>query len=167
MLHFIEFKDKRFDRSHDYNLIEFTENTIILCNNYQLLDTFANEIIKTVNRQAEYNDYFCEDKDIGMAKVDLVFALQRVIDINGQKITLGLEPSIIYKADKPEDIWFFDWSGSDKNKLLPPYKEFIYPMLIFKGSREVWKKGKNYLYDTICSGLYGCYDGDWIKDNML
>jgi hypothetical protein len=41
------------------------------------------------------------------AKLDLCFGLQRIIDINGQKITIGLEPAIIYKANKPEDIWLF------------------------------------------------------------
>lgn len=46
-------------------------------------------------------------KTRGKAKLDLCFGLQRIIDINGQKITIGLEPAIIYKANKPEDIWLF------------------------------------------------------------
>lgn len=56
------------------------------------MDTLTKEIINTVN---------------GKAELDLCFGLQRIIDINGQKITIGLEPAIIYKANKPEDIWLF------------------------------------------------------------
>lgn len=166
MLKGIEFKDKRFKTEEDYNVLgELTENTIILCNNYKLMDTLAREILNTVNGQAEYNDYWCDDEDIGKAKFDLNFGLQKVIDINGQKITLSLEPSIIYKANKPEDIWLFDYSGTDEIETLPKYQEFIYPMLIFKGSRKTWEDGKDAIYKTICNGRYGCYDGEWVDLN--
>lgn len=33
MLERIEFKDKRFRTEDDYNIIDFTDNTIILCSN--------------------------------------------------------------------------------------------------------------------------------------
>ena len=158
MLECIEFKEARFKKEDDYNLINFTENTVILCNNYRLMDTLCEEIINTVNEQAEYNDYWCEDADVGKAKVELRFGLQCIIDINGQKITIGLEPAIIYKANKAEDIWLFDCQTNDGK-----CEEFIYPMLIFKGSKEVWKEGKDAVYRTICAGMYGCYDGDWIN----
>lgn len=86
MLKRIEFKDERFKIEEDYNVLEeLTENTIILCNNYKLMDTLANEIIDTVNGEAEHNDYLCDEEDVGKAKFDLVFGLQRVIDINRQK----------------------------------------------------------------------------------
>lgn len=78
-----------------------------MCSDYKLMDTLAKEIINTVNGKAEYNDYYCVDEDEGKTKLDLCFGLQRIIDINGQKITIGLEPAIIYKANKPEDIWLF------------------------------------------------------------
>ena len=163
MLRAIEFKDKRFMTKKDNNLFSpITENTIILCNNYKLMDSLAKEIIDTVNGKAEYNEYDCDDEDVGQAKMWLSFGLQRVIDINGQKITLPLEPSIIYKANKPEDIWLFDYSGIDEIENLPKYQEFIYPMLIFKGSRKTWEDGKDAVYKTICNGRYGCYDGKWV-----
>lgn len=142
MLKYIEFKADRFTKEDYYNIIEFTENTIILCNSYNLMDTLATEIINTVNKKAEYNDYWCDDKDDGKAKLDLCFGLQRVIDINGQKISIGLEPAIIYKANKLEDIWLFDYRGCDKIETLPKYEEFIYPMLIFKGSKKHGKMEK-------------------------
>ena len=126
------------------------------------MDTLATEIINTVNKKAEYNDYWCDDKDDGKAKLDLCFGLQRVIDINGQKISIGLEPAIIYKANKLEDIWLFDYRGCDKIETLPKYEEFIYPMLIFKGSKKTWEDGKDAVYQTICNGRYGCYDAKWI-----
>lgn len=159
MLRGIRFNHKRFKTEEDYNLlVGLTENTIVLCNNYKLMDTLADEILDTVNGQAEYNDYDCDDEDVGKAIFDLKFGLQRVIDINGQKITLGLEPAIIYKANKAEDIWLFDWKGKNEK-----YREFIYPMLIFKGSHKVWEDGKNIVYEYICNGKYGCYDGAWVN----
>lgn len=158
MLERIEFRDKRFRTEDDYNIIDFTDNTIILCSNYKLMDSLAKEIINTVNGTAEYNDYWCDDTDINAAKLDLCFGLQRIIGINGQKITLALEPAIIYKAGKIEDIWLFNCRGKE-NK----YEEFIYPISIFKGSLEVWDSGKDNVYKTICSGQYGCYDGSWVN----
>lgn len=162
MLEAIEFKADRFKKEENYNVIEFTKNTIILCNNYQLMDSLAKEILNTVNGEAEYNDYWCDDEDAGKAKFDLCFGLQRVIDINGQKITIGLEPAIIYKANKAEDIWLFDYRGDNKVGTLPKYEEFVYPMLIFKGSKKTWEDGKDAVYQTICNGRYGCYSGKWV-----
>ena len=155
MLESIEFKVDRFKKEEDYNVIEFTENTIILCNNCQLMNTLAEEIFNTVNGEAEYNDYWCDNEDIGKAKLDLCFGLQWVIDINGQKITIGLEPAIIFKANKPEDIWFFDVNGYGQ--------EVIYPMLIFKGSRQIWEIGKYEVYKMTCNGQFGCYNGDFVN----
>lgn len=123
------------------------------------MDTLAKEIINTINGKAEYNDYYCDD---GKAKLDLCFGLQRIIDIHGQKITIGLESAIIYKANKPEDIWFFTWKRCDEIGSFPKYQEYIYPMLIFKGSRSTWNDGKDAVYQTICNGRYGCYNGKWI-----
>lgn len=155
MLEEIEFKADRFEKRENCNVIEFTENTIILCNNADLKHSLALEIFNTVNGDAEYNDYWCDNEDVGKAKYLIDFGLQTIIDINGQKITLGIEPSLIYKADKPEDIWFFDENGYDK--------ESLWPMLIFKGSRDVWNSGKDEVYKTICAGRYGCYDGKWVN----
>ena len=164
MLRAIEFKDKRFRTKEDYNLFSsITENTIILCNNYQLMDSLAKEIMNTVNGKAEYNDYDCDDEDVGAAKMWLSFGLQRIIDINGQRITLALEPAIIYKANDIKDIWFFDCRENDKVESLPPYEEFIYPMMIFKGSQEVWDSGKDEVYKIICNGRYGTYNGEWVN----
>lgn len=163
MLRAIEFKDKRFITKDDYNLLSpLTENTIILCNNYKLMDSLAKEILNTVNGKAEYNDYDCDDEDVGNAKMWLQFGLQRVIDINGQRITLALEPAIIYKANDIKDIWFFDYRGTDEIDTLPPYEEFIYPMFIFKGSQQVWNDGKDEVYKIICNGRYGTYNGMWV-----
>lgn len=35
-------------------------------------------------------------------------------------------------------------------------------MLIFKGSKSTWNDGKDAVYQTICNGRYGCYNGKWI-----
>lgn len=152
------FKDKRFDTNDDNNLMyQITENTIILCANFKLMKSLAEEIINTINGGAEYNDYDCDEEDVGKAKYELNFGLQKVIDINGQKIILCLEPAMIYKAKSIKDIWFIDWVGDEED-----YKEQIYPMTIFKGSHEVWDKGMDEVYKTIVNGRYGCYDGKWV-----
>ena len=104
----------------------------------------------------------CDDEDIGNAKVLFRFGLQCVIEIGDQHITLALEPAAIYKANDVEDIWFIDWGGSDEIEAFPPYEEFIYPMTIFKGSRQVWEDGKDEVYKAICNGRYGCYSGKWV-----
>ena len=146
MLRAIEFTDKRFKKEEDYNLLSpISNNCIILCNNYKLMDSLAKEILDTVNGKAEHNVYNCDDEDVGKAKMWLSFGLQRVIDINGQRITLSLEPAIIYKADNIDDVWLFDWKGNDEFGVRP-YHEFIYPLGIFKGSYEVWNDGKDEIY---------------------
>lgn len=157
----IQFNDKRFKEKDDYNLFNpLTQNTIIICHDYKLMDSLAKEICSTINGAAEHNNYDCEDNDIGNAKTILSFGLQRIIDINGQRITLALEPAIIYKAKEIGDIWFFDWSGGAAGTV---YNEFIYPMTIFKGSQEEWNNGLDEIYKTICNGRYGTYDGRWVN----
>lgn len=163
MLRYVEFTGRRFKKEEDYNVLgELTNNTIILCNNWKIMQTLTDEIIKTVNGEAEYNNYDCDDEDVGNAKTLIRFGLQSIIGIGDQRITLALEPSIIYKANNIEDIWFIDWSGNDEIEEFPPYKESIYPMLVFKGSRKVWEDGKDEVYKTICNGRYGCFNGKWI-----
>lgn len=158
MVEAILFNDKRFDTKDDNNLMcPITENTIILCANYRLMNSLAEEIVNTINGKAEYNDYNCNEEDIGKAKYELNFGLQKVIDVNGQKIILCLEPAMIYRAKQIKDIWFADWVGKDDD-----YKESVYPMTIFKGSKEIWDSGLDKVYKTIVNGRYGCYDGSWI-----
>ena len=168
----IKFKDKRFETKDDNNwLCEITENIIIICNNPRLMYSFAEEIVNTINGKAEYNDYYCDDSDVGKAKYELNFGLQKVININGQKIVLGLEPSLVYKAKQLEDIWFLDCVGSKYNERdewssdleVNTYKESIYPLLVFKGSKDDWNNGLDRIYRNLCGGRYGCYDGNWTK----
>ena len=167
MVSCIEFKHKRFEVKDCNNLLEpITNNCIIICNNHKVMESLAKEIVDTINGNAEYNDYWCDEEDAGKARYDLNFGLQKVIDINGQKITLALEPAVIYKAKKIEDIWFFDWSGLDKEGF-PPYKESIYPLTIFKGSHDKWEEGLDAIYKMICNGRYGTYDGKWITSGEL
>lgn len=155
MLEYIEFKSDKFVDNEEYNCIsELTRNTIILCNNYKIMDFLSKEIINTVDKESEYNNYWCDDEDDYNAKLSLCFGLQRIIELKEQKITLALEPSIIYKAIIPEDIWFCDIKD---NKII------IYPMLMFKGSYKTWENGKDEVYKTVCSGQYGCYDGKFFN----
>lgn len=162
MVEGIVFKADRFRKADDYNRIYFKMNTVILCKNYKLMDSLTKEIVNTINGNAEYNDYCCDDEDTGKAVLEFSYGLQRIIDINGQKISIGLEPSLIYKANEAEDVWLFDSIGTNEIDNLPRYEEFIYPMLVFKGSNDVWKRGKDATYKMICNGRYGCYTGEWV-----
>ena len=56
MLEIVELKAERFKKEEDYNVINFTENTIILCKNCKLMHGRTEEILNTVNQKAEYND---------------------------------------------------------------------------------------------------------------
>lgn len=162
----IEFTDKRFETKENNNVIEFyTNNCIILCCDLNIMNSLAEEIFNTINGKAEYNNYCCDDNDIGKAKYEMNFGLQKIIDVNGQKITLALEPSIVYKAKDIRDIWFAEWFGSKDDKGFSPYKESVYPMLIFKGSRDVWNEGLDAVYRMIVNGRYGTYDGSWTNLN--
>lgn len=158
MLQGIEFTGDRFKKTDDDNIFSgLTDNTIVICSDYEHMASLAEEILKTVNGEAEYNDYCCDEEDIGAAKYVLNFRLQKVIDINGQRITLCLEPAMVYKAKTIKDIWFFTWGGKDAN-----YKESIYPMVVFKGAGELFDEGLDTVYKQIVSGCYGTYDGKWI-----
>lgn len=155
MLVGIEFIGDKFKTKDDNNILsELTENTIIICNNNRAMFAVANEILDTVNQRAEHNNYCCDDEDVGTARVTFSYGLQSVIDINGQKITMALEPAMIYKAKRIEDVWFLD---EEDGKLI------IYPMNIFKGSQQAWDEGIDAVYAMVCGGRYGAYDGNWVQ----
>ena len=157
MLEDILFKAERFTENNNC-MAELTDNTIILCSNYKVMDSLADEIVNTVNGEAEYNDYYCETEDIGSAQFTLSFGLQRVIEINTQKIILCLEPAMIYRAKQIEDIWFAT-STDDGDK----YKEAVYALTSFIKSKDIYARGLDEVYKCIVAGRFGCYDGSWIK----
>lgn len=145
MLTGIEFNHERFKKENEYNLLTpITKNCIIICNSYKIMNGLAEEIINTVNGKAEYNNYVCDDEDIGKARYEIDCDLQKVIDINGQKITLALESAIVYKATDIEDIWFFDCIN--RNGI---YEEFIYSITEFKSIYEIWDKGLDTIYKMV------------------
>ena len=157
MLEDILFKAKRFAENNNC-MAELTNNTIILCSNYKVMDSLADEIVKTVNGEAEYNDYYCEDEDVGNAKFTMSFGLQRTIEINDQKIILCLEPAMIYRAKHIEDIWFATSTGEGDN-----YKAAVYALTSFIKSKDIYTAGLDEVYKCIVAGRFGCYDGSWIK----
>lgn len=154
MLDYIEFKNGTFDNEHNLFGGQLTKNTIVLCNSYETMDFLHSKIVDVINELSEEDgiEYYCEDEDVCQAKTVLCFGLQRVVKINEQTITLALEPSIIYKADSIEDIWFID-------KVHDKYS--IFSMDRFVGSHDKWNEGKDEVYKYIVNGRYGCYDGNW------
>ena len=157
MLEDILFKAKRVTENNNC-MAELTDNTIILCSDYKVMDSLADEIVNTVNGEAEYNDYYCKDEDVGNAKFTMSFGLQRTIEINNQKIILCLEPAMIYRAKQIEDIWFATSVGEGDN-----YKEAVYALTSFIKSKDIYAAGLDEVYKCIVAGRFGCYDGSWIK----
>lgn len=149
----ILFTDKRFDAKNESNyMYELTKNTIILCTNQELLCSLGQEILDTINDKTK-NCYDCDVKDVGKAKIIIRNRLHMVIDVNGQTITLCLEPAMVYKAKEIDDIWFFT-----KVKINGNYKECIYPLSSFEGTEKVWKAGGlNSIYLGIVCGRYGTF----------
>lgn len=158
MLNAIRINDERFDMEQN-TLAELTDNTIILCRNFDMMSTLAGDIVRAINKKGDYYDYICDDEDIGKAKYDVKLFLQKTIDINGQKITLCLEPAMVYRAKRIEDIWFLDYGYPNNQK-----SEQIYPLTAFKGARELWESGLDAVYTQIAIGRYGGYNGEWISD---
>ena len=158
MLNAIRICDERFDKEQN-TLAELTDNTIILCRNFDMMSTLAGDIVRAINKKGDYYDYICDDEDIGKAKYDVKLFLQKTIDINGQKISLCLEPAMVYRAKRIEDIWFLDYGYPNNQK-----SEQIYPLTAFKGARELWESGLDAVYTQIAIGRYGGYNGEWISD---
>lgn len=113
MVNAIQFNLTRFNLHNDNNLLELTNNTIILYPNTDIMISLSDEIFNTINGKAEYNDYWCDESDIGKETAPIRFSLLTLINVNNQKITLSIEPSIIYKANSIDDIWFIDYIGKD------------------------------------------------------
>ena len=159
MVNGILFKDSTFDTTQDNNLMyPLTENTIILCQDYKLMDNISHDIINIINGKEKLSDYDCSEDDVGKAKYEFNFGLQRVIDINGQKIILCLEPAMIYRATKPEDIWFAGWVDVDGI-----IKKSVYPMLTYMGSMDIWNQGLNAVYKKISCGSFGYFTGSRVN----
>ena len=133
---------------------ELTDNTIIICQSWELMYSVANEIFNTVNGEAEYNDYFCDDGDVGKANFFLQFRLNSALRINKQQITLALEPAIIYKAKNIKDVWFCEQTEEGKT---------IYALTEFKGCNEFWDKGLDEMYKMVAGNRFGGYDGEWLS----
>ena len=160
MLRGIRINDDRFLRDDESNVLsELTDNTIIICRNYEMMEALAEDIVKTVNGNVERHDYDCDDEDIGKARYRINFFLQKTIGINDQTITLCLEPAMVYKAKCIEDIWFLDYGYPNNQK-----SEQIYPLTAFKGARKLWESGLDAVYTQISIGRYGGYNGEWISD---
>jgi hypothetical protein len=118
-------------------------------------DKVNDEILNTINGTAEYNDYACDESDVGTGKVVMLGGLQRMLSIGDQTITTGIEPALVYKAKSDEDIWFADTIITEDGK----EKILIYPMTHFKGHKDVWSEGLDSVYFYVAGGRYGAYDG--------
>lgn len=141
---------------YSYNeMVELTNNTIIICNSVPTHITLSEEILNTINGNAEYNDYICGGSDLGTGQVRMFGGLQRMLSIGDQTITTGIEPALVYKAKSVEDIWFADTIKTEDGK----EKIIIYSMTAFKGHRDVWSEGLDSVYFYVAGGRYGAYDG--------
>lgn len=161
MLRGIRFNSGQFDKT-DYNNTfgELTENTIVICRNFDMKKALEQEIRATVNGRTECNDYDCDDEDIGRAEYGINTYLQTVIEINNQKIILCLEPAMVYTAKSIKDIWFLD-----RRKVGNDYLYTLIPFYAYRGAEDTWAKGLDSIYAQITIGRYGGYTGEWIDDS--
>lgn len=156
----IQFNDEQFDATDYHNIFgELTENTVVFCRNFDMMKAFAQKIVDTINGKAEYNIYDCGEEDIGRARYDISVYLTTVIKVNNQKITLCLEPAMIYTAKRIEDVWFLD-----ERKVGDNYLWTIDPLAGYKGAKNIWEGGLDSVYAQITIGRYGGYTGEWIDD---
>lgn len=119
MLKYLEIFDKKFIRDNNYNLLSFrgnlTDNVIIKCKTYDVVDYIATIILETVNNvetsnieENIYTHFCCDDEDIDNARVDIIdLGLEEIIiKINKQTIIISTRPEIILKVKNKKDLWF-------------------------------------------------------------
>jgi hypothetical protein len=104
----------------------------------------------------------CDNEDYNILYKDrcfIEFGLTTIFNLYNQRITLSVEPSVIYKANKLEDIWLVETDIDERF-----YS--VFPILDFESSDKVFNKGLDEVYKMIVSGRYGCYDGSWVKQTI-
>ena len=119
MLKYLEIFDKKFIRDNNYNLLSFrgnlTDNVIIKCKTFDVVDYIATIILETVNNVETSNieenihtHFCCDDEDIDNARVDIIdLGLEEIIiKINKQTIIISTRPEIILKVKNKKDLWF-------------------------------------------------------------
>ena len=119
MLKYLEIFDKKFIRDNNYNLLSFrgnlTDNVIIKCKTYDVVDYIATIILETVNNVGTSNieenihtHFCCDDEDIDNARVDIIdLGLEEIIiKINKQTIIISTRPEIILRVKNKKDLWF-------------------------------------------------------------
>ena len=119
MLKYLEIFDKKFIRDNNYNVLSFrgnlTDNVIIKCKTFDVVDYIATIILETVNNVETSNieenihtHFCCDDEDIDNARVDIIdLGLEEIIiRINKQTITISTSPEIILRVKNKKDLWF-------------------------------------------------------------
>ena len=166
MIKGIQFYGKEWDRYNDDNcLVGLTNNTIILCNDLQIKskivnamnDMFEHELDNSEDFEFEYDD---EDDDISYEeKIFIDSDTITIFNLYNQKITISTEPSVVYKANFVNDIWFAIRTKNERYSCNfskeSPYLYSMYPMTIFRSSGKYFKKGLDRLYKDIINGCYG------------
>lgn len=157
MLRGIEFKSDRFNQEDEWNfLYELTNNTIILCNSTTIKRELTKEIKNTLNEQAEYNDYDCDEEDIRNCDTLIEFLPTTIFKIGEQTILFSVETTCVFKANDVHDIWFC-YEDENTNKIS------LEPLAIVKNSEEKWDDDIIKVYKDIYNGKYGTYNGDYLK----
>lgn len=153
----VEFVDKEFNHNEDYNImLELTNNTIILCDNPKIKNKLYSEFGKiwTGKCEEEGTNIYCnslDDTDRGipqLTKVHISYLPTTIVEIDGeQTITFTVELPHILQAKIAEDIWLAVENADETIS--------VYPMTIFKGYQDIWKKGIYEVYKYIAAGRYG------------
>ena len=163
MLEKIKFNSDKFDSTNS-ELLELTNNTIILCDNYLTKCVITREIMKSFNDE-NYDgcDYYYNYNDIYKVEVQympttiLKIQMKRMEEIIGknnniiykkpQRIIVTTECPFVLQCQSQNDLCFAESDNDDKIHL--------YHFTDFKGHEETFDKGLYYLYKEVLSGKYG------------
>ena len=166
MLQQIKFNSIQFD-SVDSELLQLTNNTIILCSDALTKRIIANEIMKSFDDENyEGCDYYYDDDDTYNIEVQylpttilkvqnsnihiksnknncIIYATSN----NIQHIIITTECPFVLQCQSQNDLYFAESDNDDKIHL--------YHFTDFKGHEETYNKGLYYLYKEVLSGVYG------------
>lgn len=153
----VEFVSEEFNHNDDYNvMLEITNNAIILCDDPKIKSKIYSEFVEICTGKCEKDgtNIYCNSTDNvdrgipQLTKTHISFLPTTIVEIdNEQRITFTVELPHILQAKTAEDIWLA--VENDYGTIS------IYPITLFKGYEDVWKKGIYEVYKTIAYGRYG------------
>ena len=160
MLEYITFNSDKFSREKgDNDFSALTSNTIIMCPDFKTVKFLSEEIAGTINTKREHNTYWCDDADIGTARISYDNENNAKIIISNQTIMINHSPELLLKTTEINDLWFAEKTCDNKIKLRP--------LSCYKYATESWEKGVEYIYKLYLDGRYGVVQPKYKKTRIV